>query len=363
MAKHVKYLDLGRDRTGRRIRKKVTANSIAELDNKVYKIKREYELYADPSNISFGQYAEKWFELEKSSKEIATQDMYRNILKKFDSIEFIRVKDIKKSHLQQIVNANYDKPRTCQQIEQTLNQIMNMAVYEGIIRINPIGTGLSLPNKQKAVKRALTEAEQRAVMSAELPQMEHLALMFFYYLGLRPEELRALMPMDIKGSELHITKALVFKNNRPILKNTKNSKSRIMEIPSFLLPEVRNYLNDSKDLYLFHGTSNTIFTQSSWYKFVRRIFRAVNRAMGGDDHFFMTDMTCYTLRHNFITRFLLYNGVRTGHITLKKASYLAGNSQNVMLEHYAHIIEENENVSAIYKEAKSCQKVANLQKT
>ena len=80
--------------------------------------------------------------------------------------------------------------------------------------------------------------------------------------------------------------------------------------------------------------------------------------MGGNDNLWRTDMTCYTLRHNFITKFLLYNGVRTGQITLKKASYLAGNSQNVMLEHYAHIIEENENVSAIYADAESCQKVA-----
>ena len=65
------------------VKKYVIANTSEELDNKITEInyKKLKGLSLSFSDITFKQYAEKWFDINISTKEIATQNSVKNRLK------------------------------------------------------------------------------------------------------------------------------------------------------------------------------------------------------------------------------------------------------------------------------------------
>ena len=90
------------------------------------------------SNVLFKDYKNVWFENKKptlSAKSIASYD---SILKNhFTLIDYMKVTDIKKSHIQKVINELIDKPNTANKTYMTLNQILENAIDDEIINRNP----------------------------------------------------------------------------------------------------------------------------------------------------------------------------------------------------------------------------------
>ena len=127
--------------SGQKHRKKlISKKSSADLEKKVIAFKQSLaEGNAQISNITFGEYAQKWYESAKASKEINTKKMYQSVLKAcFNEINDIPIANITHSHFQRCINAKLEHPRMCILIKQTFGQIVRSAVRDRLMPRNAI---------------------------------------------------------------------------------------------------------------------------------------------------------------------------------------------------------------------------------
>lgn len=156
----------------------VSKKSNADLERQVNQLKNEVDngKFVQKSDIMFTDYAKQWLKIKKGVREKNTQAMYRNIIETHLSfLEGVKLSDIRNSHFQMAVNHALDKPRTCQQIAITFRQIIKMAVTDNYIEAGMyemICADINLPKLVKKEKRALTEAEKKAVKKADFTERE-----------------------------------------------------------------------------------------------------------------------------------------------------------------------------------------------
>lgn len=343
--KYQKQVTIGYDQDGKRVRKRIYSNSKQDLQyqERLLLQNTEYELL---SSALFGDYAEHWFSTYKGNKETRTKDYYRTGLKKLESLYGRELKDIKRSDVQQIISDNWDHPRTCGKLAGIMQQIFRSAMEDGLINRMPT-VRLTLPKPPKVEKRILTDAERAAAKNADLPEKERLFLDVIMYLGLRPEEARALTPfsIDFTDKSISITQAVIFNDNSPELKDTKTGKHRTLPLPEELLPELRKAVRGAKG-YLFTDTHGNLMSKSSYRCMQDRIFRAINRELGGDDYIDnLNGMTFYTFRHTRGTQ--LYYLTQSGGISTKMAAEYMGHSEMVFLSTYSHIDPKKEHLEIL----------------
>lgn len=342
MYKYSSYIVVGRDSDGRYIRKKVSANSLAEFERKKFQVRGEYEKIKNPSDITFKKYADKWLKAYKSSREKATIAMYENALKKTSSIDYVPLKNIRKTDLQTIISDNADSPSVCRQISLLFRQIWGCAIEDGILSTD-ITKRLDLPILTHKKGRALKPEEITAVSKANLKPMDRMYVQLLYYFGLRPQEAIALMPKDFDFDKkvVTISRAIGFDKHLPYVKKSKTRTIRSIPIPDEFIPILKQYLKQNKSLYLIHRDNNPI-TKSSLAKMWLRIKKEINKQLGGNNMLDLTDgLVSYTFRHNFCTE-CYYRG-----LTVLKTSELMGNSPEMVMKVYAHLDNSKESILAL----------------
>lgn len=345
MAKYSKQISLGFDAEGKRIRKWIHADSQRELQRRERELLKEADRQA-VRTVLFGDYAQRWFETYKSTKETRTKEFYRTGLVKLESLNRKELSRITRSMLQQILAENWEHPRTCKKLAGIMSQIFRSAIADGLIYRNP-AESLDIPKQTRAEKRILTQAEKEAIASAELPPSEKLFLDLCRQLGLRPEEARALTrsAIDLKNGTVTIDKASIFNENAPELKGVKNGKPRTLPLPNGLISSLREYIKGCKWL-LFTDTKGNLMSKSSYRCFQKRIFDEINRKLGGNDRMnVLNGMTFYTMRHTKGTE--LYYLTQEGKISTKLAAQYMGHSEIVFLSTYSHIDEQREQIEAL----------------
>ena len=320
--KYKKRIFLGYDDSGKRIQKRIYADSKKELAD----IEHELKNSGKRSRINFKTFSDEWLRVYKANNSNATVTAYKRILRlQCLPLHGLPLGSITRTDCQSILNEC--KPPTAKKVATTLNQIFNSAILDGYIDKNPM-FGVVTPKLAPVTRRALTEEEKERISTAELADMDKLYLNCLLYFGLRPGEASALTAedFDLKKDTLTVSKAFEFPSNQPILKDTKTGSIRVLPIPSnfdkSLLPS-EGYLfqHDGKPL------SRTVF---------RRMFSRIKKQIGDED------LHPYIFRYNYATN-LYYSG-----ITLKKASYLMGHSDtNMILKIYAQLQDEQENISAL----------------
>ncbi len=124
------------------------------IDDFVIQFKQRLLEEASGSNkVYFIDYAWRWFKIYKLPKEKNTQFMYKNIIKTHLSFfDGLYISDFRQSHLQELINRNIDKGRTCELIYLTVKQILQAASRDRLISVNAVNDilwGISLPKKVK----------------------------------------------------------------------------------------------------------------------------------------------------------------------------------------------------------------------
>lgn len=337
MAKYSKQVSLGYDINGKRIRKRVYAETKQEL------LRREKELIRNAdkqlqADVTLGQFAETWFQTYKTNKSAATAYYYSRALKNLEPLFPKRLKDITRSDVQRIINEK--TPSVAHAAAMTIRQILDVAAADGLIV--PKYLKLDIPKAQRKEKRALTAEEKEAVKRADLNPQERLFVDIELYLGLRPEETRALQPrdFDLSAETVTISKAVALDlaTGEPILKSTKTGKTRMLPMPHVLAAEIRAYNADFHGFYYFVNEEGTLFTVAQYNTFQAHIFKKINRALGGNERLsLLNGWTMYSFRHNRATELYYIAGVSTK----KKAEYM-GHSEEMFLRTYSHIDESKE---------------------
>lgn len=299
------------------------------------------------TDILFIDFCREWNMTFKAVRETKTKEMYNRIIEGYLSmLSNIRLCDINRMHFQQVINAAFDHPRTCQQIALVFRQVIRYAVESRNLpagAFEEICRGISLPKYQKSLKRGLTETERKAVKTADFTDRERCFVYLIYYLGLRREEALGLRPIDIdmKSRIAHIRQALIFNNNDPEIKGPKSQNGiRDIPIPDELHTFLCGYLPACTN-YLVTTAAGKPMTKSAYRKMWDSILRKMNLAAGGTDHVrVITGLTAHIFRHNYCTQ-LCY---QVPEISLNTIARLLGDSRQMVVNVYSHIQEERENV-------------------
>ena len=341
MAKYNKQISLGFDSEGKRIRKWIRADSQQELKRKEKELLRNADRELQ-SNETFGVFAQRWYEAYKTHKSKATEELYTYTLRKLSPLNNKRLKDITRTDVQNIINTFSDRPTSALVISMTARQIFEAAAADGLIQ--PKYMKLELPKKPKTEKRALTDAEKKAVKAADLTPQERLFVDIEFYLGLRPEETRALQPrdFDLKARTVSITKASALHGAAQI-KSTKTGKTRTIPVPDVLIAEIRAYNASFSGFYYFVDEEGVLWNDWKWRRFTQSVFRKINIALGGNDtKNLLNGMTMYSFRHNRATELYYLQGVSTK----KKAEYM-GHSEMMFLQTYSHLDDAKEEIELL----------------
>lgn len=332
---------LGYDDSGHMIRKWIYARTIAELEKKILDTKTDIVAGKNllTEDVRFGAYARMWFETYKANRGINTRAMYSHLIScQFTKLSDLKVREIRASHLQALINEYSDQPRTCEQIRLTLRQIFKQAIADDLVQKNPAAS-LELPRHIKNEKRALTPEEKAALKTADLNERERAFIMIALGCGLRPGEIYALtwQDIDLKKSLINVNKSIVFENNRPVVSVPKTNKSiRSVEVPAAVMQALKTYRSTSIAPKLFAGKDGDYKGKTGYICEWERIKKKMEAVLGHE-----TDLTLYCFRHNYITA-LYYSNV-----SLKEAQRLVGHSSyKMIMDVYAHLDAQKEDTMA-----------------
>ena len=326
---------------GKMLRKWLSARTIAELEDKIMQVKQEIKAGKNllDDSVTFGSYAQLWLDTYKANRGLNTRAMYQHLINcQFASISHLKVKEIKASHLQALINDYAAQPRTCEQMRLTLRQIFKQAIADDLITKNP-AAALELPRHIKKEKRALTPEEKAAIKAADLTVRERAFIMIALGCGLRPGELYALTwdDIDFKGNRIRVNKSIVFKGNQPVLSVPKTNKSiRHVEAPKSVINALKDYRATTIAPKLFGGNTGEYKGKTGYICEWERIKKKIEAVLGHE-----TDLSMYCFRHNYCSE-LYYS-----QVSLKEAQRLLGHtSYRMIMEVYAHLDATKEDTMA-----------------
>ena len=342
--------------SGRKHRKQITSKkSSADLEKKVYDFKRQIEKEiekngtANAPRYTFGQYAERWFTLTKSSLADHTKANYTQLLKYFQPIYGIPLTDIKLYDIQCIINDRINSPTVCKKISITFNQIIKYAVKERQLppsaQIELCGM-VSLPKvRRKHPKRPLYPYEKEALFKAVLQESDKIFFLILYYCGMRKGEVLALTDkdFDFTNNTVKVNKSLVIEPGLSIIKDSPKSDNgfRTIPLPDSAIPYIKPYVQNTKGL-LFHTKSGGTYTATEYRRLWARALKAMNKVSEEK----ITGLTAHIFRHNYCTE-LCY---KVPQISTKMIARLMGDKENMVLEVYSHLVEERENPCSVLNE-------------
>lgn len=341
--------------TGAKHRKWISSKkSSADLEKKVNAFKESLKEQPETlSTITFGEYSAKWLEVAKSTKELNTKKMYKYTLSYFGSLEYRYLTSITHSDLQQIINENSDKPRTCKTIKLTFSQIIKSAVRDRLLprtAIDDILSDISLPKYQKPLKKPLNEEEKEALKNADLDQRKRAFVSILFYCGLRRGEALALTPSDFDWvkNTVSISKTVVYDSNKPILKAYPKSDNgiRFVPLPAVSVAYIKPYVDSCRDSYLFHSENSELMTAIGYRRMWESIICSMNIALGYNPQIKgsekpIKNLTAHTFRHNYCTE-LCY---QIPTISTKEIARLLGDNEKMVIDVYSHLVEGKDNTT------------------
>ena len=330
-------ITVGYDDLGKRQRVTVYGSTKAELMQNKAKVLVDLDkgIYIRDKSITFGEYSRQWL----ADKKISVTDvtMYEQVLRLHTSaLDDIPLTQVTLRDCQDVINANADKPRTCQKIKITLNQVFERAIQANLLYKNPC-RGIILPKYKSAEKRALTASEKHLLDMVQFTLREQMYINLIRYYGLRKEEALALKKsdFDFDSQILKVEHAVKFISNRPTEKETKTGKNRYLMMFPYHIETFMAFLLccDDEDPHIFRNLQDGKWiTQQSF----RRMYAAImsklkNKAVELGEEV-PENLTSHIFRHGFATD-LYYAGVG-----LKDAQYLLGHSTaSVTMDIYTHL--------------------------
>lgn len=358
------------------VKKYFVSNDEKELE-KMYneaKYLSDKGIVLNNDSITFKQYAERWFEINCTTKEKATQESIKNRLNHlYDYIGNIKLRALKPYHIQNFVtemikNGYTDITKRCL---GECKRILNDAIINDIIMKN-VANGITTPKFTKKERIPLTLEQDKKVCQCALNHKYGLFILIIRYCGLRPEEAVALTTddIDLDNKQVIINKAVSLFENQPELKATKNLKNRKVPIPDFLFNKLENAILENKKNginYIFTKETNkhSMLTKTALKRHLSSFLHELNKNEKESIKF-----SYYQLRHSYCT--MLYYA----NVKIKKAQELMGHSSADMVYNiYTHLDEQRENAEELINDyistniikkrklkLKVCQKVCHYSK-
>lgn len=356
--RYCKNITIGRNSDGTYKRKMIYADTQKELDLKVAELKLSIEngTFTDDEGMTVEAWAYKWLEIYKNNVANGTKKMYLNAIKNHIAPElgYIRLKDLKKHHVQKLVNKRHNEglTRGIKIFMLTLNQMLDVAVENDYI-VKNIAKNLNIPKHIAPEKKALSDEEIDIVKKAAKTHRGGSFIITLIYTGMRRGEIIPLTwnDIDFKNRVIRVNKAVEMEHGHPIIKTTKTHASNrdipMLDIVYDVLKEEKKHTNS---IYVFTSTFNEIHTQNSLKNLLNGFKNECSKIAGKEFEF-----TFHELRHTCAT--ILYNA----GVGIKEAQdWLGHSSAIVTMDIYTHLDKKkkdsalskmNKHVGTMQKEA------------
>ena len=272
---------------------------------------------------------EKWLPVAKAGAARTTYNQYVTIMEKLISVigdklvSAVSPADIKKVWVSYVGKSQ----SYINKASFLYKSFFQYAMENGHCRFNPVLSESSRPHKgTKGTHRCLTDKEISLIETVK--HRVQPAAMFMLKAGLRRGEVLALQKSDIHDERIHITKAIRFVNNRPVIGQTKNESSE-RTVPLFaplkpFIDDIENYVLPDADGDV---CSETAF-QRAWESYLHTLSLAAGHPVS---------FKCHDFRHTFITK-CRDKGIDI-HICMEWCGHA---SERMILQIYDHTSEERE---------------------
>jgi integrase len=269
------------------------------------------ETYVEPTDITKKTFSDIKGKVEK------------NIVSELGSL---KLKDVKDTHLQRILNANHGKSFSqVDKLRQYMRRIFGQAVKSKLIPYNP-AADLVLPKASDKKRRSITPAERAAFLKAAETHRAGLWVKTMLYCGLRPGECIPLQwkDIDFKNKLLRVYKAKERGSNEVKAPKTE-AGFRDIPIPDILLVEFKAKKGKPLEYVFTQATSKKCHTESSlrwaWTSFIyhANIAAGAKTYKGGIVKAKLADdLVPYMLRHTYAT------DLEKAGVPINIAKYLLG---------------------------------------
>ena len=345
-----KQIIIGRNSDGSYKRKSVYAKTLKELDEKLANIKHQIQIgIRIDDDSTFLQIANVWLDNYRVINNTPWATNQRRLVFKYLIPCFGdgKVKNLTKFDLQTLINKMRDdgySTSTMKKVRDIAVQIMAVAVDKKIIVSNPF-KGVIVPEVPKKERRALSDNEIALISQTWQGHRLGYAALTMLYCGIRRGELLALdwKDIDFENRILHITKAVIFNKNQPIIKQPKSKAGiRDIPIPDFL---IKIYKSIPKESSAFLTTAQGERMTGTAYKRAWDSYENYLNtqaggipAVGGNTKCVVIDhITAHMLRHTYAS--LLYEA----GVDVKSAQRFLGHSDiETNLEIYTHLTRRKE---------------------
>lgn len=328
-----------------RVTKKITSNGKAKF---IY-ANTPQELYAQytniltqkynginiANNIKMKDYSLKWLELNSIGKSAGTIREYKYLIDKYiiPNLGYMKLQDIKLNNIKELLKNMQDIPTTSKKTLQLVKRILNDSVDNDIV-IKNVAQNIKFPKIIKNERNALSLSDDKIILKSKSKYAPF--FIFMRYTGMRKEEIVPITIDDINLEKriIRINKAVTFLHNQPVLKSTKNTKTRYVPILDIIYDLVVSLVNNSKNGLLFvKEKDGKMLTDSAIKRHLQSFLYNINKNRTTSIQF-----TCHQLRHSYCTM-LYYAGIK-----IKKAQELMGHSSADMVYNiYTHLDEQREN--------------------
>ena len=291
-------------------------------------------------NVKLKDFALKWKEINSAGKDNGTIEEYNFLLNSYilPNLGNMKIKDIKIYNVKQLLKDMENITPTAKKTLQLIKRILNDAVDNDIV-IKNVAQNIKAPKIEKKERLPLSLQEDKAILGSKSKYASFFILM--RYTGMRKEEIVPLTvdDIDLKNKTISINKAVAFVHNQPVLKKTKNKKTRtvpILDIIYDLVEDLVENANKSKLIFV-KETDKTMLTDSAIKRHLESFLHSINK-----DNENKIKFTCHQLRHSYCTM-LYYADVK-----IKKAQELMGHqSADMVYNIYTHLDEQRENAEEL----------------
>ena len=202
--------------------------------------------------------------------------------------------------------------------------LWDTAIENELAHKNPFKSKFSAPPRGSVGShRALEEEEIDLIL--RVPHRFQLAALIMLYAGLRRGEVLALSmdDIDLRANVIHVTKAIRFDSNQPILSDPKTEAGR-RDVP--ILSALRPFLLDHVGL-IAPSASGSIMSESAFDRAWQSYLSALSSAAGHP-----VRIRCHDFRHTYCTM------LRDAGIELKQAMIWLGHAdEKMILRIYDHV--------------------------
>lgn len=346
--KYKVQVTIGRDVNGKQIRKSVTINSQKEavsIKNKLINEQQEGAL-VKPNKCKLSDYIERWLSMKETQLKKTTFESYDYICRKylFPSLGMLQLQKLTTAQINDYFNIKIKEgisPRTLSKHKIILHGVIDTAIKEGLLSLNPVNNCRSLGSKRETmkvfspneIKQLLDTAKNIATKKGKhFTQIYHIVLLALAT-GMRRGEVLALKwdCIDREKNTVTIAESISqVKGGLHIDVPKSKSSRRTISVDQRVLMELQELKLEGSD-FVFHTNKGKPLSPEN----VGRSYRNLLAEVG------LKGFRFHDLRHTHATQ-LIAEGFNIKMVSER----LGHNDISVTLQLYVHALPKQDREAA-----------------